>query len=99
MKLLEFESYYENTVKNYRNCYVAKKSIVSKLSKISIQNCMAPIEDLKEDSVKISRPYLLYFPKNKPSNGVTVGSVHRLKLFILFLVYTCRSPSPQMWPN
>ena len=28
----------ENTAENYRNCYVADKSIVSKLSKISIPN-------------------------------------------------------------
>ena len=44
MKLSEFEisisveSYDEKTAENNRNCYVAEKRIVSKLSKISIPN-------------------------------------------------------------
>ena len=32
------ESYDEKTAKNYRNCYVAEKRIVSQLSEISIPN-------------------------------------------------------------
>ena len=32
-------SYDEKPDENYCNCYVAKKNIVSKLSKISIPNC------------------------------------------------------------
>ena len=42
MKVSEFkisisvESYNDKTAENYRNCYVAEKRIVSKLSKISI---------------------------------------------------------------
>ena len=51
---------------NYRNCYVAKKRIVSKLSKMSIPKF--------EYCFKILILYLLYFPKNKPSNSITVGS-------------------------
>ena len=35
---------------------------------------IAEIEELNQDCVKISRPYRLYFPINKPSKGVTVGS-------------------------
>ena len=31
------------------------------------------IEDVNEDFVNISRPYILYFPINKPSKRVTVG--------------------------
>ena len=44
MKPLEFkislsvESYDEKTAEYYRNCYVAEKRIVSKLSNISIQS-------------------------------------------------------------
>ena len=45
---------------------------------------IAQIEDLNEDCVKISRPHLVSFPRNKPSNSVTVRSsrvrlVQRLK--------------------
>jgi len=32
------ESYDKKTAENYRNCYVAEKRIVSKLSKVSIPN-------------------------------------------------------------
>ena len=35
---LSGESYDENTPANYRNCYVAEKRIVSKLSQISSPN-------------------------------------------------------------
>ena len=35
---LLLESYYENTSENYRDCYVAEKRIVSKLSNVSIPN-------------------------------------------------------------
>ena len=31
------------------------------------------VEDLSENCVKISRPYILYFPINKPSKSVTFG--------------------------
>ena len=34
---------------------------------------LAQIEDENEDCVEISRVYLLYFPKNKLSESVTVG--------------------------
>ena len=49
------------------------------------------IEDLNEGCVKISRPYISYFPRNKPSKRVTVGpdrfivlnsSFHSLKMVI-----------------
>ena len=40
------------------------------LSKIWI----AQIQDLNEDCVKMLCPYLLYFPRNKASKSVTVGS-------------------------
>ena len=68
MKASEFkisvpvESYDEKTAENYRNCYVAKKRIASKLSKISIPNLITQIEDWNEDYLKISRSYLSYFP-------------------------------------
>ena len=43
------------------------------------QFLLAQIEDLNEDCVQISRSYLLYFPRNKSSNSVTVGPVNRFK--------------------
>ena len=78
MKLLELkisisvESYDEKTAENYRNCYVAEKRIVSKFKLTRSQICIAQIEDLNEVCVKNSRLYLLYFPRNKPSESVTV---------------------------
>ena len=43
---ISIESYDEKTSENYWNFYVAKKIIVSKLSKISIQNFTPQIEDM-----------------------------------------------------
>ena len=48
------------------------------------QILIAQIEDLNEDCVEISRPYILHFPRNKVSKIVTVGLsrvglVHRFK--------------------
>ena len=60
-KFISVESYDEKTAENYLNCYVVEKRLVSKLSKISIPNLIALMEDLNEDCVKISHPYLLYF--------------------------------------
>ena len=51
-------SYDEKTDVNHRNCYAAEKYIVSNLSEILILNLIAQIEDLNEDYVKISRPYI-----------------------------------------
>ena len=59
---ISVECYYEKSDKNYQNSYIVEKRIISKLFQILI----AQIEDLTKDCVKISRPYLLYFPKNKP---------------------------------
>ena len=44
------------------------------------------IKDLNKDFVEITRPYLLYVLRNKPSKSVTVrsglaGPVHRFKRF------------------
>ena len=76
------ESYNEETAENYRNCNVAEKRIVSKLEKIiSMPILLAQFEDLNEDCIKISRFYLLLFPRNKPSKSVTVGLPHRFKRF------------------
>ena len=60
---ISVESYDEKTAGNYRNCYVAVRSQILK----------AQIKDLNEDCVKISRPYHLYFPRNKPSKIIKVG--------------------------
>jgi len=54
-------------LKNGEHCYVVEQRVVSKLSKTSI-------EDLYHDSVKISRRYVLSFPRIKPSNSVSIGS-------------------------
>ena len=71
----------KKTDENYRNNNVAKKLIVLKLS-------IAQIEDLNEDCVKVSGPYLIYFLRKKPSKSVTVGSG-------LFIVLS-DSASPEM---
>ena len=42
---ISVESYDEKTAENYRDCYVAEKRIVSKLSKISMPNLIVQIED------------------------------------------------------
>ena len=42
---------------------------------------IAQIEDFKEACVKISRPYLIYFPRNKPSKRVTAGPGRAISLF------------------
>ena len=46
---------------------------MSKPAHINIEIQISQIEDLNEDCVKISRPYLLYFLRNKSSKSVTVG--------------------------
>ena len=63
-----------NAAENWQNGYnFEKKGIVSKLSMISIPNLNeAQIEDLCKDSGKIPRPYLFYFPRNKPLKSVDV---------------------------
>ena len=46
------------------------------------QILIGQIEDLNEDCIKISRPYIFNFLKNKPLKIVTiwsVGLVHRFK--------------------
>ena len=56
----------------------------------SKSNCItAQIQELIEDYVKISRPYLLHFPRNKPSKSVTVGTgrVESDRLIVLNLIY------------
>ena len=77
---ISVESYDEKTAENYRNSYVAEKPIVI------AQILIAQIDDLNEDCVEISGPYLLYFLRNKPSKRVTVrlgfaGPVHHFKRF------------------
>ena len=67
---ISIKSYDDKTAENYRNYYIAENRIVSKLSNVKTQN----YEDLNEDCVKISRPYILYFPRYKPSKNVTVRS-------------------------
>ena len=87
MKLSEFkisfsiESYDEKTAENYRNCYVVEKRIVSKHQRYRFKILTSQIEELNENCVKISRPYILYFPTNKPSYSVTVGSSVNFSLF------------------
>ena len=79
MKPQEFKNfnsvdiYDEKTAETYRNCYDAKKRIVPNLSKISIPNFnIINLRDLNEDCVKISRPYLLYYLRNKLRKSVAV---------------------------
>ena len=62
------------TAENDRNDYVAKKRIVSKLSKTSIQILITQIEDFNKDCFQISGSYLTYSPRNKPPKSVIVES-------------------------
>ena len=95
MKPLEFkiflsvETYDEQTVENYRNSNVAEKRIVSKLSKISIPNFDSTSWTLEWRLRQKFTSLSLYFPRNKPSNSVTVGSVR-------FIVFLNDSASPKM---
>ena len=50
---LSVERYDEKTAENERNFYVAEKPIDSKLSKISISNLIAQIENLNKDCVNM----------------------------------------------
>ena len=61
----------KKTAENYRKCYIPEKPIV--FQRYRHQILIAQIEDLNEDCVKISGPYLLYFLRNKPSKSVTFG--------------------------
>ena len=82
---ISVKSYDEKTAENNRNCYDAGKHIASKLlSKISIPDFDSTNSRLNENCIKSSSPYLLCFPRNKPSNSVTVaqgwfGPVFRFK--------------------
>ena len=54
------ESYDEKTAENYLNFYFTEKiSVTIK----DIDPKITQIEDLYEDCVKISPPYLIYFPR------------------------------------
>ena len=55
---ISVENFGEKTTENNRNGYVAENRIVSKLSRISIPNLIAQIEDLNVGCVQISRRYL-----------------------------------------
>ena len=56
---ISVQSYDEKTAENCRNCYVTDVEYL----------------DLNEDCVQISRSYLVYFPRNKPSGRFGLGSV------------------------
>ena len=47
---------------------------------ISIQILIAQVKDLNECCAKIARTYILYFPRNKPSKSVAVGSGRSIAL-------------------
>ena len=50
-----------------------KSALFTNHERYRSQTMIAQIETLNEDCVNILRPYLLYFPKNKPSQSVMVG--------------------------
>ena len=79
---ISVENYDEETDENYRNCYVAEKRIVSKLSKISIPILIAQIEDLNEGGVNISRPIFYTFrniSRQRALRSGRVGPIHHFK--------------------
>ena len=80
MKPAEFKMSISNE-ENYQNCYIAEKRIVSKLSRILSSNINSKNGRLEWRLCQISRPYLLYFPRNKPSRELRsdrTGPVHHL---------------------
>ena len=57
-----------------RNFYVAEKRIVSEnIKDIDSKFWLPKLKTLIKDFVNISRPYLLYYLRNKLSKNVTVG--------------------------
>ena len=52
------ENYDKKLVKNGPICYIAKKYVVSNHQRYQSQILVALIEDLNQDCVKISSPYL-----------------------------------------
>ena len=51
-----------------------KSPWLSNYQRYQFQILIAQIEDLNEDRVKISGPYLVYFLRNRPSNSGIAGS-------------------------
>ena len=73
---------------NNKNIYITFCSILLVLN-LRIYSDQICLMDLNKYCVKISRPYILYFLRNKPSKRVTVGPdrvgpVHQFKLFSLY---------------
>ena len=64
------KSYNEKTIDYYRNYYVVQNILTFKIiaPKFNSTN-----DEFSQDCVKISRPYFLYFLRNKPSKSVTIG--------------------------
>ena len=71
---IRVEIYDDKNAENYRNCYVAKYRIVSKLLKLSIQILIAKNKDMNKGRVKILLLYLIYYRRYRPSKSVTVGT-------------------------
>ena len=69
---ISVESYHEKTDENYQNSYIVEKGLFPNYQRYLSQIVIVQIEDSNEDCVKIQRPYLLYFPRYKPSKSVTV---------------------------
>ena len=71
MKASEFKNSisvksYEKTAENYRNCYVTENRIALKHQRYLSQIIIAKTEDLYDDCVRISNPYLINFLRYKP---------------------------------
>ena len=106
------ESYDEKTAENYRNCYVAEKLIVSKLSKISIPNLYST--NRRKEGVytfqKISRQRALrsgWLGQARPSSSfimiqlVLYWTQKFISIFPDFLMvlelFECRRGDPYIW--
>ena len=93
---ISVESCDEKTTENYQNCYVGEKRI------LNFQRYRSYILIAK---IEFSRLYLLYFPRNEPSNSVTAGlgrfiilndlSSHKMviNIYIIFLQFFPKSQS------
>ena len=84
-KSISVESYDKKTAENYRNLLGCRKAHnFPNYHRYQFHIFIAKIEDFNEDCIKSSRPYLLYYLRNKQSKSIAVGPgrvgpVHRLK--------------------
>ena len=81
----------KKTAENCRNCYCQKSHSFQTVKYIG-PKLIEQIEYLNKDCIKISRPYLLYFPKNK-HNGAKIR-INKNNEHLLTALWSGRTGSP-----